>query len=84
MYCWASTCILEKTFSGYGMIVYTDRVVINPRRACALLVTVLGLSVCLSIHPSTNILSLQATRQLMKDFNIFSATSARKIKWRFS
>ena len=78
MYCWASTCILEKTFSGYGTIVYTNSVVINPRRACAALVTVLGLSVCLSVHLSTTILSLQATRQLMKDINIFSATSARK------
>ena len=55
--------------------------VINPWRACAARVTVLGLSVCLSVHLLTTIFGLQATRRLMKDINIFRATSARKIKW---
>ena len=49
--------------------------IINPRRACAARVTVLGLCVCLSV----SILALQATTQLMCDTNSCSATSARKI-----
>ena len=49
--------------------------IINPRRACAarVAVVVLCVSVCLTI------LGLQATRRLMSDTNIFSATRARKI-----
>ena len=61
--------------------------VINPRRACAARVTVVVLCVCpsvrLSVCLSTTILGLQATRRLMSDTNIFSATRARKINWRF-
>ena len=51
--------------------------IINPRRACAARVTVLGpcvsLSVCLSVSVfvclSTFVLELQAMRQLMSDMN---------------
>ena len=54
------------------------RIIINPRRACAAWVTVLGLCVCLfvclSVCLSTTILALQATRRLMSDTNHFSAT----------
>ena len=65
--------------------------VINPRRACAARVTVVVLCVCPSVRPSvrlsvclsTTILGLQATRRLMSDTNIFSATRARKLNWRF-
>ena len=60
---------------------------INPRRACAARVTVIVLcvclSVCLSFCLSTTILGLQATRRLISDTNIFSATRAWKIMWRF-
>ena len=63
---------------------------INPRRACAARVTVVGLcidhiprevydlwSVCLSVVClSTTILALQATRRLMSDTNSFGATRA--------
>ena len=56
---------------------------INPRRACAARVTVVVLCVCLSVCLSTAILGLQATRRLMSDTNIFSATRAGKIMWLF-
>ena len=46
--------------------------VINPRRACAARVTVVGLCVCLS----TTILALQAAKRRMSDTNSFSATRA--------
>ena len=66
-------------------------VLINPRRACAARVTVVVLCVCPSVCPSvrlsvclsTTILGLQATRRLMSDTNIFSATRVRKLNWRF-
>ena len=55
-------------------------VLVNPRRACAVRVTVVGLCVCLSVCLfvclSTTILTLQATRRLMSDTNSFSATRA--------
>ena len=51
-------------------------IIINPRRACAARVTVVVLCVCLSVRLSTTILGLQATRWLMSDTNIFSATRA--------
>ena len=54
---------------------------VNLRRAC---VGSSVWSVFPSICLSTTILGLQATRRLMKEINIFSATSARKIKWQFS
>ena len=58
--------------------------VINPRRACAARVTVVGLCVCLSVCLfvclfvclSTTILALHATRRRMSDTNSFSATRA--------
>ena len=51
-------------------------VLINPRRACAARVTVVGLCVCLFVCLSATILALQATRRLMSDTNSFSATRA--------
>ena len=54
--------------------------IINPRRACAARVTVVGLCVCLFVCLfvclSTTILALQATRRLMSDTNSYSATRA--------
>ena len=50
--------------------------IINPRRACAARVTVVGLCVCLFVCLSTTILALQATRRLMSDTNSFSAIRA--------
>ena len=67
---------------GYGAVF------INPRRACAARVTVLGLCVCLSVCVcvcvclSPLVLSLQAPNRLMSNTNGSSATSARKIMWR--
>ena len=58
-------------------------VLINPRRACAEKVTVVVLCVCLFVCLSAIILGLQATRRLMSDTNIFSATRALKKMWRF-
>ena len=58
--------------------------IINPRRACAARVTVLGLCVSVSVCLSVSILALQAMTQLMSDANSFSKTSARKLKWRFA
>ena len=57
------------------VINHGELVFINPRRACAARVTVLGLCVCLSV----SILALQAAMQLMSDTNSCS-TSALKIK----
>ena len=50
--------------------------VINPRRACAARVTVLGLSVCLSVCLSTLILAVQATRRPMSDTSSLRAMKA--------
>ena len=55
---------------------------VNPRRACAARVTVLGLCVCVCV--STLISALRATKRMMSDTNGFYVTSARKIKWQFS
>ena len=41
--------------------------IVNPQRACAAKVTVLGLCVCLFVCLSTTILELQATGRLMSD-----------------
>ena len=49
--------------------------IINPRRACAARVTVLGLSVSQSV----TILALQATKRHQSDTNSSSATSDRKL-----
>ena len=58
------------------------RQLINPRRACAARVTVLGLSVCvcvcLSACLSTFTLKLQATKRHVNGTLVFSATRARK------
>ena len=63
------------------------REVINPRRACAARVTVLGpsvcLSVCLSVSVSMTILALQAMKGHQSDTNSSSATSDPKLKRRF-
>ena len=48
--------------------------VINPRRACAARVTVVGLSVCLSVCVSTLILAL--TRRPISDTSGFRTTGA--------
>ena len=70
-------------------IYYTEHVntFINPRRAHAgvrMLSEGYGSrSVCLFVCLSTTILGLQATGRLMSDTNIFSATRARKLMWRF-
>ena len=57
---------------------------VNPRRACAARVTVLGLSVCLSVSVSTTILALQATKGHQSDTNSSSATSDPKLKGDFA
>ena len=49
---------------------------INPRRACAARVTVLGLSVSQSVCLSTTILALQAAKRHQSDTNSYSATKA--------
>ena len=51
-------------------------IIINPRRACAARVTVLGLSVCLSVCLSTLILAVQATTRPMSDTSSLRATKA--------
>ena len=58
---------------------------INPRRACAARVTVVGLCVCVCVCVcvclSTFILELQAAKRNKKCAIVFSVTSARKIMW---
>ena len=51
-----------------------NKLVINPRRACAARVTVVVQGVCLS----PTILALHTTRRLMSDTNSFSATREEK------
>ena len=60
--------------SSHNYIMLSNDAVINPRRACAARVTVLGLSVCLSVCLSTLILALQATRRPMSYTNGFRST----------
>ena len=59
---------------------YAEMLVINPRRACAARVTVLGLSVLPSVRqsvcPVPLILALRATRRPKRATNGFSATLA--------
>ena len=50
--------------------------VIDPRRACAVRVTVVILCVCLCVCLFTTILATQATKRLMSDTNSLSATRA--------
>ena len=54
---------------------------INPRHACAVRVTVLGLCVCLSV--CLRLLALQAAKRHQSDTNSSSATSARKLNKQF-
>ena len=69
------SCVTSWYMDGAGSDMF-----INPRRACAARVTVVGLCVCLFVCLfvclSTTILALQATRRLMSDTNSFSATRA--------
>ena len=63
--------------------------VINPRRACAARVTVLGLSFCLSVCLSVclsghAILAVRAIKSIMKDTIVLSVRFAAILKWRFS
>jgi len=70
-------------------------VFVNPRRACAARVTVLGLcvcvcvcvsvcvSVCVCVCLSPLILVLQGPSRLISDTNGSSATRTQKIMWRF-
>ena len=60
-----------------------EKILVNPRRACAARVTVVVLCVCLFVCLSVTILALQATRRLMSDTNSYSATRVRKVIWRF-
>ena len=58
--------------------------VVNPRRACAARVTVLGLSVCLSVCLSARVLALQATWRPMSGTNRLWTTGRWILTWRFS
>ena len=89
LYCFRCACV-KMIGQGFGKGQYAPRVCtlvlfINPRRACAARVTVVVLCVCLCVCVclSPLILALQAPNRLMSDTNGSSATSARKIMWRF-
>ena len=59
--------------------------VINPRRACAARVTVLGLSVCLSVRPSVRLsLAVQGTGRPMTATNRFRVARSLILIGRFS
>ena len=79
------SCLNEK--SAYKRGVSGQDELINPRRACAARVTVLGLcvcvSVCLSVCLLPRFLPLRATRRPKSDTNEFSATLALFLKRRF-
>ena len=58
---------------------------INPRRACAARVTVVGLSFCLSVCLSGHaILAVRAIKCIMKDTIVLSVRFAAILKWSFS
>ena len=58
---------------------------INPRRACAARVTVLGLSFCLSLCLSAHaILAVRTTKSITKDTIVLSVRFEAILKWRFS
>ena len=59
---------------------------VNPRRACAARVTVLGLSFCLSVCLSVRhaILAVRATKSITKDTTVLSVRFAAILKRRFS
>ena len=63
-----------------------SRFVINPRRACAVRVIVLGLCVCLSVRLSAAILALQAIYEVAhkRYQRLQSYTNLLKLKGRFS
>ena len=77
------TCTELSLFIPSCILVKVNPSLVNPRRACAAWVTVVVLCVCLSVCLSTTILGLQATRRLLSDTNIFSATRVSTIMWRF-
>ena len=57
-------------------------IIINPRRACAARVTVLGLSFCLSVCLSVRhaILAVRATKSITKDTIVLSVRFAAILK----
>ena len=76
--------LFQNLISNNGVHLFVRKCVhINPRRACATRVTVLGLSVSLCVCLSTTILALQATKRHQRDTNSSSATSARIMNKRF-
>ena len=87
------SCLFDEFVTSKYVGLYTHEPlrlhVFNPRCTCAARVTVLGLCVCLSVCVcvcvclSPLILALQAPNRLKSDTNGSSATSARKIMWRF-
>ena len=82
-----SASIAESDFVELQPVSVINSAVVNPRRACAARVTVVVLCVCVCVCVcvclSPLILALQAPNRLMSDNNGSSATSARKIMWRF-
>ena len=57
--------------------------IINPRRACAAKVTVLGLCACVCVCVCVSALILALQGRLFSDTNGSSATRARKGMWEF-
>ena len=55
--------------------------IFNPRRACAVRVTVLGRSVCVCVFP---ILAVRAMKSITKNTIVLSVRFAAILKWRFS
>ena len=71
-----------------GLVPAHFALIINPRRACAARVTVLGLSFCLSFCLSVclsghAILEVRAIKSIMKDTIVLSVRFAAILKWRF-
>ena len=76
-------------YNGYSVPLAGFTVIINPRRACAARVTVLGLSFCLSVCLSVclsghAILAVRAIKSIMKDTIVLSVRFVAILKWRFS
>ena len=68
---------LSEKFHMRPLIASKRTLIINPRRACAARVTVVGLSLCVCLAP-------QAARRPISDASGFRTTRAWKIKGRFS
>ena len=70
--------------SGESIASQESLLIVNPRRACAARVTVLGLSlsVCLSVRHA--ILAVRATKGITKDIIVLSVRFAAILKRRFS